>query len=61
MILHVTGSFDRTHVAERLGLGLSRITQKVSELQHLLCNMAYSDTDPASNHRFAAQLKMLTD
>ena len=34
---------------------------KVRELQHLLRNIAYPDTDPASGERIAAQLKAMTD
>ncbi|EJM75775.1 hypothetical protein [Pseudomonas sp. GM55] len=34
---------------------------KIRELQHLLRNIAYPDTDPASGERIAAQLKAMTD
>lgn len=34
---------------------------KIRELQHLLRNLAYPDTDPASSERIAAQLKTMTD
>ncbi|MGA3801774.1 peptidase M41 [Pseudomonas fluorescens] len=34
---------------------------KVRELQHLLRNIAYPDTDPASGERIAAELKEMTD
>ena len=34
---------------------------KVRELQHLLRNIIYPDTDPASSERIASQLKALTD
>ncbi|MGX1084051.1 peptidase M41 [Pseudomonas sp. AP3_22 TE3818] len=34
---------------------------KIRELQHLLRNLAYPDTDPASSERIAAQLKAVTD
>ncbi|MDR6606387.1 peptidase M41 [Pseudomonas synxantha] len=34
---------------------------KVRELQHLLRNLAYPDTDPASSERIAAELKTMTD
>jgi len=34
---------------------------KVRELQHLLRNIVYPDTDPASTERIAAQLKAMTD
>jgi ATP-dependent Zn protease len=34
---------------------------KVRELQHLLRNLAYPDTDPASSERIAAELKAMTD
>ncbi|MBV7527865.1 MULTISPECIES: peptidase M41 [Pseudomonas] len=34
---------------------------KIRELQHLLRNIAYPDTDPASSERIAAQLKAMTD
>lgn len=34
---------------------------KIRELQHLLRNLAYPDTDPASSERIAAQLKAITD
>jgi len=34
---------------------------KVRELQHLLRNILYPDTDPASSERIAAQLKAMTD
>jgi hypothetical protein len=34
---------------------------KVRELQHLLRNVIYPDTDPASSERIASQLKAMTD
>jgi hypothetical protein len=34
---------------------------KVRELQHLLRNITYPDTDPASSEHIAAQLKAMTD
>jgi hypothetical protein len=34
---------------------------KVRELQHLLRNIVYPDTDPASGERIAAELKEMTD
>jgi hypothetical protein len=34
---------------------------KIRELQHLLRNITYADTDPASSERIAAQLKAMTD
>lgn len=34
---------------------------KIRELQHLLRNLAYPDTDPASSERIAVQLKAITD
>jgi len=34
---------------------------KVRELQHLLRNIIYPDTDPASSERIASQLKAMTD
>ena len=34
---------------------------KVRELQHLLRNITYPDTDPASSERIASQLKTITD
>jgi hypothetical protein len=34
---------------------------KIRELQHLLRNIVYPDTDPASCERIAAQLKAMTD
>ena len=34
---------------------------KIRELQHLLRNIAYSNTDPASTERITAQLKAMTD
>jgi hypothetical protein len=34
---------------------------KVRELQHLLRNITYPDTDPESGERIAAQLKAMTD
>ncbi|MGF6088981.1 peptidase M41 [Pseudomonas sp. 18173] len=34
---------------------------KIRELQHLLRNIVYPDTDPASGERIAAQLKEMTD
>ncbi|PBJ21063.1 hypothetical protein BSF44_37500 [Pseudomonas sp. ACN8] len=34
---------------------------KVRELQHLLRNILYPDTDPASSERITAQLKAMTD
>ncbi|MBV7548762.1 peptidase M41 [Pseudomonas sp. PDM26] len=34
---------------------------KIRELQHLLRNIAYPDTDPASSEHIAAQLKAMTD
>ncbi|WP_347909448.1 peptidase M41 [Pseudomonas grandcourensis] len=34
---------------------------KIRELQHLLRNIAYPDTDPASGERIAAELKSMTD
>ncbi|WP_150718033.1 peptidase M41 [Pseudomonas fluorescens] len=34
---------------------------KIRELQHLLRNIVYPDTDPASGERIAAELKEMTD
>ncbi|EJM34337.1 hypothetical protein PMI26_05826 [Pseudomonas sp. GM33] len=34
---------------------------KIRELQHLLRNIVYPDTDPASNERITAELKAMTD
>jgi len=34
---------------------------KIRELQHLLRNLVYPDTDPASGERIAAELKVMTD
>jgi len=34
---------------------------KIRELQHLLRNIVYPDTDPASSERITAQLKAMTD
>jgi len=34
---------------------------KIRELQHLLRNIAYPDTDPASGERITAELKAMTD
>jgi hypothetical protein len=34
---------------------------KIRELQHLLRNLVYPDTDPASGERITAQLKAMTD
>ena len=34
---------------------------KIRELQHLLRNLLYPETDPASSERITAELKILTD
>ncbi|VVP82512.1 peptidase M41 [Pseudomonas fluorescens] len=43
------------------GLGAEQDYAKVRELQQLLRNIAYPDTDPASSDRITAELKEITD
>ena len=43
------------------GLGAEQDYAKVRELQQLLRNIAYPDTDPASSERITAELKEITD
>ncbi|MDF9775515.1 peptidase M41 [Pseudomonas baetica] len=43
------------------GQGAEQDYAKIRELQHLLRNLAYPDTDPASSERIAAQLKAMTE
>jgi len=43
------------------GQGAEQDYAKIRELQHLLRNLVYPDTDPASSERIAAQLKAMTD
>ncbi|VVO06495.1 peptidase M41 [Pseudomonas fluorescens] len=43
------------------GLGAEQDYAKVRELQQLLRNIAYPDTDPASSGRITAELKEITD
>lgn len=42
-------------------LGAEQDYAKVKELQHLLRNIVYPDTDPASTDRITAELKAITD
>jgi hypothetical protein len=42
-------------------LGAEQDYAKIRELRHLLRNLAYPDTDPASSKRIAAELKEITD
>ena len=43
------------------GLGAEQDYAKIRELQQLLRNIAYPDTDPASSDRITAELKEITD
>ncbi|KAB0497434.1 peptidase M41 [Pseudomonas vancouverensis] len=43
------------------GGGAEQDFSKIRELQHLLRNMAYPDTDPTATERIAAQLKTISD
>lgn len=42
-------------------LGAEQDYAKIRELRHLLRNLAYPDTDPASSDRITAELKEITD
>ncbi|MHC8290327.1 peptidase M41 [Pseudomonas sp. XS1P51] len=42
-------------------LGAEQDYAKIRELRHLLRNIAYPDTDPASSDRITAELKVITD
>jgi hypothetical protein len=42
-------------------LGAEQDYAKIRELRHLLRNLAYPDTDPASSDRIAAELKEITE
>lgn len=42
-------------------LGAEQDYAKIRELRHLLRNIAYPDTDPASSERITAELKEITD
>jgi hypothetical protein len=42
-------------------LGAEQDYAKIRELRHLLRNIAYPDTDPASSDRIVAELKEITD
>jgi hypothetical protein len=42
-------------------LGAEQDYAKIRELRHLLRNIAYPDTDPASSDRITAELKEITD
>ncbi|KAA0978508.1 peptidase M41 [Pseudomonas sp. ANT_H12B] len=42
-------------------LGSEQDYAKIREIRHLLRNLAYPDTDPASSERIAAELKEITD
>jgi hypothetical protein len=42
-------------------MGAEQDYAKIREIRHLLRNLAYPDTDPASSERIAAELKEMTD
>ena len=54
---------DKSKVAVILNgeLGAEQDYAKIRELRHLLRNIAFPDTDPASSERIAAELKEITD